>query len=76
MLELRGGTLDLNPGSGNAIDIRTEGMSGSDLVVVNSGLIRKRGAGTARIRACFQGGVGSVANEGAVPVTIESLGGC
>jgi hypothetical protein len=75
MIELRGGTLDLNPGSSNAIDIRTEREGvGADLVVVNSGLIRKRGSGAARIRACFQGGVGSVVNEGtATPVTIENL---
>lgn len=72
--ELRGGTLDLNPGSSNAIDIRPAGTgAGADLRVINEGVILKRGGGTARIEACFSGS-GSVVNDaGAQAVTIVSL---
>jgi len=72
------GEFDLNPtGAASAVQIVTpEGATtGSDLVILNNGTIRKRGLGTATVRACFDpAGTGSVVVDGgANPPTIEML---
>jgi hypothetical protein len=71
------GELDLNPSSAaTTLQIVTESPTvGADLVILNNGTIRKRGLGTAQVRACFDpDGSGSIVTDGgANPPTIEPL---
>lgn len=60
----------------DTIEIVTEGPTvGADLTILNDGVIRKRGAGTALLRGCFDpSGTGSIVTDaGANPPTIVSL---